>query len=398
MTAQTAIAAGAVRRLATRIRGGRVTVVDGGRSHRIGEANGDLDVEVVVHDQRTYRAVLLGGSRGLGIAYREGWWDTDDLPGLIRILIRSLDPLDRVRVGAHRLWAPVLDPIRRARRPDPGRDRRNVRAHYDLSNEFFALLLDETMTYSCAVFERPDMTLEQAQTAKLDRLCRLVGLQAGHDVVEIGAGWGSMALHAASRYGARVSTTTVSAAQRALAQQRIEAAGLTDRVRVLGDDYRDLTGTYDRLLSVEMIEAVDWRDHGAFFSTCGRLLCADGCMALQAIVIADRRYDRARVTTDFVKQQIFPGGCLPSIGSIVRASARHADLQVVSIDDLSPHYVTTLARWRAALDECAHRLPALGLDDRFRRLWEFYLAYCEAGFAERHVSVVQMLLAKPGWR
>jgi cyclopropane-fatty-acyl-phospholipid synthase len=207
-----------------------------------------------------------------------------------------------------------------------------------------------------------------------------------------------MALHAASAYGARVTTTTVSAAQRVLAQQRIEAAGQTDRVRVLGDDYRDLTGTYDRLLSVEMIEAVDWRDHGAFFSSCGRLLRPDGCMGLQAIVIAERRYDRARVTTDFVKEHIFPGGCLPSVGSIVRASARHGDLQVVSVDDISPHYVTTLARWRAALGEHAHRLPALGLDDRFRRLWEFYLAYCEAGFAERHVSVVQMLLAKPGWR
>jgi cyclopropane-fatty-acyl-phospholipid synthase len=398
VTALPGVAAAAVEHLATRLRGGRLTLVDGDRTRRFGDGSGDLDVEVVVHDPRLYRALLVGGSRALGATYSEGWWDADDLPALVRMLICSLDPLDRVRIGAHRVTAPVLDPIRRLRRPDPRRDRHNVQAHYDLSNDFFALFLDATMTYSCAVFERPDMTLEQAQTAKLDRLCRLVGLQAGHDVIEIGTGWGSMALHAASCYGARVTTTTVSAAQRGLAEQRVEARGLAGRVRVLGDDYRDLTGSYDRLLSVEMIEAVDWRDHGAFFSACGRLLRPDGCMAMQAIVIADRRYDRARVTSDFIKERIFPGGCLPSVGSVVRASARHSDLQVVSIDDITPHYVTTRARGRATLAERADRLPALGLDERFRRLWEFYLAYCEAGFAERHVSAVQMLLAKPRWR
>ena len=390
-----------VRRLAARVEGLTVVEHRGGAVPRpVAQApsNPSGPHEMTVMDHRAYAAAARSGSAGLGEGYFRGWWHADDLVGLLRMLIGVMRPIDRRRDRLHALTRPLLDPVRQLRRPNPDRDRRNVRAHYDLGNEFFAAFLDETMTYSSAVFEHPTMSLAEASTAKLDRICRKIGLTDAHHLVEIGTGWGSLALHAAGRYGAHVTTTTVSAAQAALARERFAAAGLADRIDLREVDYRHLTGTYDRLVSIEMIEAVDWREVPGYLQTCARLLRPDGVMGLQAIVMADQRWARARLTEDFIKRWVFPGGSLPSLTSIADAVTRRTDLRIIDIEDLGLHYAETLHRWRDQLLERWDDLASLGVTEELGRLWDFYLAYCEAAFLERHVSVAQIVLAKPRWR
>ena len=386
------IARSAVSALGRRLRDGTVVVHDvPGSTHTVLGA-GDPTVHLTVHDGRAY-AAFLRGSRGLGDSYVRGWWDSDDLTALVRVLLRATSGvrsvLDRLGAAAR----PLLDPLSRIRTTDPSVDRRNIRAHYDIGNDFYALMLDPTMTYSCALFERPDMRLVDAQEAKLDRICRRLDLSAADHVVEIGTGWGSFAIHAATRYGCRVTTTTISDAQYEHAATRVADAALDDRVTVLDDDYRDLTGTFDKLVSIEMIEAVDWRDHDRFFEACAALLRPGGRAALQAIVIADDSFERAKHHDDFIRRAIFPGGCLPSVTSI-HTSARRAGLHLVEVLDIGEHYPETLRRWRTNVDDHAAEVTAIGLGTDFRRLWDLYLAYCEAAFLERHVSDVQVVLAK----
>jgi cyclopropane-fatty-acyl-phospholipid synthase len=258
-------------------------------------------------------------------------------------------------------------------------------------------MLDETMMYSSAVFERPDMSLADAQRAKLDRLCTKLGLGPDDHVVEIGTGWGGFAVHAARTTGCRVTTTTISRAQFEYAAKRVADEGLADRITVLERDYRDLTGTYDKLVSIEMIEAVDWRQHDAFFRRCASLLAPDGLMALQAITVDDRSYARAKNGTDFVREFIFPGGCLPSVEAITRSLRRSTPMVVVDLEDIGQHYVETLLRWYANVERHRDQITALGLDTRFQRLWDLYLCYCAGAFAERHISDVQMVMAMPDW-
>jgi cyclopropane-fatty-acyl-phospholipid synthase len=258
-------------------------------------------------------------------------------------------------------------------------------------------MLDETMTYSSAIFDRPGLSLADAQRSKFDRLCTKLGLGTDDHVIEIGTGWGGFAVHAATSYGCRVTTTTISSAQFRYASKRVADAGLSDRVTVLDRDYRDLTGTFDKLVSIEMIEAVDWRRYDTFFGTCASLLRHDGLMALQAITVDDRSYDRAKNTTDFVLEFIFPGGCLPSVEAICRSLRRSTPLTVVDLEDIGRHYVETLHRWYQ--NTCRHRdeISSLGLDTRFQRLWDLYLCYCAGAFSERHISDVQMVMAMPDW-
>ena len=397
-------ARGVVLALCRRFVHDELTIVDLDGTHRFGRPDGDplgrspLRATLTVRDQRVWRTVALGGSAGLGEAYLRGWWDADDLPAALRILSRASRRTDGARSGVQRVLGPVTDPLRRLRREDKRRDRLNIQAHYDLGNEFFELFLDDTMMYSSAVFPRWDAPLEEASTEKLERLCRLAELRPGDRVVEIGTGWGGFAVHAARHHGVHVTTTTISAEQYAYATERVARAGLSDRVTVLHDDYRDLTGTYDRLVSVEMIEAVDWREHETFFRTCERLLEPDGAMALQAIVIEPQRYERAKSTQDFIKAFIFPGGCLPSVDVISRTATRSTDLAVTALDDYGPHYAETLRRWRANLFADETALERLALGERFVRMWDFYLCYCEAAFDERAISVVQTRLARPAWR
>jgi cyclopropane-fatty-acyl-phospholipid synthase len=253
------------------------------------------------------------------------------------------------------------------------------------------------MMYSSAIFEHPGMSLGDAQRAKLDRLCTKLGLGPSDHLVEIGTGWGGLAVHAASHYGCRVTTTTISEAQFEYAAKRVADAGLADQVTVLDRDYRELTGRFDKLVSVEMIEAVDWRQHDTFFGTCASLLETDGLMALQAITVDDRSYERAKNGTDFVREFIFPGGCIPSVEAIARSLRRATPLLVVDLEDIGAHYVETLRRWYQNVDAQRDAVTALGLDARFQRLWDFYLCYCEGAFAERHISDVQMIMAMPDW-
>jgi len=392
-------------KLLGRMGSGRVVIdEDGGERWAFGTDRPDaygrpaISVHARVQDARTYRTVLRGGSASLGEAYLRGWWDVDDLTGFLRLLSREVHRYDPARNGVAATAGRGLDRLRSRRPQDKHRDRANIRAHYDLGNDFFSLMLDPTMMYSSAWFADADTPLVDASIAKLDRLCRRLDLGPDDHVVEIGTGWGGFAVHAAATYGCRVTTTTISQAQFEYATARVAAAGLASRVEVRHDDYRDLTGTYDKLVSIEMIEAVDWRELDTFFEVCQRLLTPDGVMGLQAIVIPGHRYERAKNTEDFIKAFIFPGGCLPSIEAITRVSGRTTDLTLTAVDDFGLHYAETLRRWKANVDAHADELPDLGLDDGFRRMWDFYLAYCEAAFDEREISVVQCVLARPGAR
>jgi cyclopropane-fatty-acyl-phospholipid synthase len=360
--------------------------VGGVGSLRVG--SGGPTARITVHDERAYRA-WRSGSKGFAASYEAGWWDCGDLTSLLRLLWRNLEqPLGWLdRVGA--AVSGPLSFVLRSRAPSARTDRSRIEAHYDLPVELFEAMLDDTMTYSCAIFERDETTLRAAQLAKLDRVCRTIDLGPEDHVLEIGTGWGSFALYAARQFGCRVTTTTISASQLALARQRVAEAELGDRIEVLPLDWRELRGRYSKIVSIEMIEAVDWRRHVAFFSALDRLLDPQGQVLLQAIVIADASFERAKLHQDFIRSTIFPGGCIPSITSLLDAMWRGSSLRLYGLDDIGQHYATTLRRWSENL---ASNWPAgvAGLDERRRRSFELYLAYCEAAFLERHISDVQM--------
>ncbi len=381
--------------LLARTRVGQVTVFEEGRRHVFGSGAPQATIEI-----RSPRAwvLLLRGSRGLAEAYAQGLWDSPDLTALIRVAALNTDAMDRWR---HRLAAarvPVHALSARRGTNDRVQSRRDIHAHYDLGNDLFELMLDATMMYSCAYFAEPGMSLREASEAKLDLVCDKLRLTSSDHVVEIGTGWGAFAVHAASTRGCRVTTTTISDEQYEYAIERVRAAGLRGRVTVLRSDYRDLRGQFDKLVSIEMIEALGWRDFGTFFDRCSRLLRPDGLMLLQAIVIDDRAYEVEKLSRTFIRSYIFPNGCLPSLEVIARSVARRTDMRTVGLEDLTPHYVPTLRAWRERFENSLDRVRSLGYDDRFCRIWRLYLSYCEAGFAERRIGDVQMLLAKPGWR
>ena len=378
-----------------RIHTGTLVIKEGGRQTAYG--NGDPVALVEVRSGTAWQK-LLGGSIGLAEGYADGLWDSPDLVALIRLAAHNAPLGDHLR----RRLAAVLRPVHVARafaRPATRRRRRrDIEAHYDLGEQLFERMLDPTLTYSCAVYERNDMTLEQAQLAKLDLVCEKLELSPGDRVLEIGTGWGSFALHAARTRGCNVTTTTISPRQHAYATERVRRAGLEHRVKVLQSDYRDLEGRYDKLVSIEMIEADGWRHTGNFFETCSRLLEPHGAMLLQAITIDDRRYEHEKGSRSFIKERIFPGGSLPSLEAIARDLAHHTDLQLAHLHDITANYARTLRSWRERFLANAASLAKLGYDEHFRRMWVFYLAYCEAGFAERRICDVQLVLAKPRTR
>jgi cyclopropane-fatty-acyl-phospholipid synthase len=384
------------RRLLGRVHVGHLTVVDGDREDHYGSLAGDGPRAVVhVRDDAVW-PWLLKGSSGLAESYARGHWDSPDLVSLIRVAARNTEELDAVR----RRLSPLREPFQRLRsaRNTEARSRRDISAHYDLGNDLFELMLDPTMSYSSAYFSDPGMSLEAASVAKLDLVCDKLDLGPDDHVLEIGTGWGGFAVHAAATRGCRVTTTTISAEQHAWAVRRVREAGVEDRVQVLLQDYRGLTGTYDKLVSIEMIEAVGWRDFGTFFERCSSLLAPTGTMLLQAITMDDRAYQVEKASRSFIRTYVFPNGCLPSNEVIARAIRRETDLRMVGLQDLSPHYAETLRIWRGNADAAADRLEELGYDERFRRVWRLYLAYCEAGFTERRIAVVQSVFAKPHWR
>lgn len=378
---------------------GSLTLIDGGTSQTYGETSTDMRATVTINDPRVYHRMVSGGSLGAADAYLDGHWDCDDLTNVIRVFARNLNVSQNQSSGASAFIGNIASRAKHwFNRNTKAGSRRNIEAHYDLGNDFFKLFLDETMMYSSAVFEEPSMSLAQASTAKLDRICRKLQLSPSDHVVEIGTGWGGFAHHAAANYGCKVTTTTISKEQHAWAIDRIQAAGLNDRVEILLEDYRDLTGTYDKLVSIEMIEAVGAQFLDTYFEKCGSLLKPDGAMALQGIVMPDQRYDSYLKSVDFIQKYIFPGGCLPSVGAIGQSVARTTDMRVLHIEDIAPHYARTLREWRSRFFDRIEDVRSQGYPERFIRMWEYYLCYCEAAFEERVVGTVQLLLAKQGSR
>jgi cyclopropane-fatty-acyl-phospholipid synthase len=377
---------------------GELLIADDHGDVRVGAPAADgLQARITVHDDRLWRRVAFGGLLAATEAYVDGDFDVDDLTKLARLFARNMDQVTSLDAGLGRLVRPAARLRYALARNNRTGARRNISAHYDLGNDFFALMLDPTLTYSSGVFERADATLEEASIAKIDRLCRKLDLGPADHLLEIGSGWGALAIRAASHYGCRVTTTTISRQQYHLAVQRVAEAGVADRVTVLLTDYRDLTGRYSKIVSVEMIEAVGAEYYEAFFKTAASLLAPEGLMAIQAITVADQRFEAARRAVDFIKHHVFPGSCIPSVGALLDASAGASDLRMTDLEDLTPHYARTLAGWRANLARNQAAVDRI-TTERFRRLWLLYLAYCEGGFIERHTGLVQMVFSRPGWR
>lgn len=354
-----------------------------------------LRARVRVHDPAFYRRVAANGSVGAAEAYIEGLWDCDDLVAIVRMLVRNRDHLDAMETGLARWGGVAMRAWNALRRNTHAGSRRNIAAHYDLGNAFFRLFLSDDLMYSSALFAHEGESIDAASTRKLERICAKLDLKPADRVLEIGTGWGGFALHAAARHGCHVTTTTISREQHDLATARVAAAGLADRVTVLNRDYRDLDGRYDKLVSIEMIEAIG---HQYLDTYCRRLvdrLEPHGLALIQAITIEDHRYAQALKSVDFIKRYVFPGSFIPSVGAIVGALARTGDLRLVNLEDIGPSYALTLKAWR---ERFLARLPdvrAQGFDERFIRLWEYYLAYCEGGFRERSIGNAQLLLARP---
>lgn len=353
---------------------------------------------ITVNDPALWRKVAFRGGLGAGEAYVDGDFHADDLVRLLRIFARNREMLRGVDGPLARATAPLRRLPHLLRRNSRRGSRRNIGDHYDLGNDLFALFLDETMTYSAGIFPRPDASLREASVAKLDRICRRLGLRPGMRVLEIGTGWGSFAIHAAGEYGARVKTTTISREQHELAVRRVREAGLDGRVDLLLRDYRELEGVHDRVVSIEMVEAVGHEYLDGYFERIGRLLADDGLALIQAITMPDREHRRYLRSVDFIQRHVFPGSCLPSLGSLNASIARTTRLRPIGLEDLSGHYEQTLRAWRERFLARRRDVLALGYPPRFVRLWEYYLAYCEAGFAERVIGDVQFLLAGPACR
>ena len=358
----------------------------------------DLIVHVDVLDPSFYRTIAANGSVGAGEAYMDGGWRCDNLVGLIQLLVRNRDLLDGMETGLARLGGTAMRVWHRLRSNTREGSRRNIAAHYDLGNEFFQLFLSSDLMYSSALWDGADDTLEAASARKLERICRKLDLKPTDRVIEIGTGWGGFALYAAQHYGCHVTTTTISREQHALAAQRVAGAGMGAHVTLLLEDYRDLDGRYDKLVSIEMVEAIGAPYLDMYFKKLGELLKPDGLALLQAITIEDHRYAQALKSVDFIKRHVFPGSFIPSIQALLDAKTRRSDLALVQLDDFGDSYARTLQAWRTRFMDQLQQVRVQGFDERFIRMWEFYLAYCEGGFRERSIGVAHLLLAKPGLR
>ena len=381
------------------IQGDQLTITDvDGRQEFGSVVHAASRGKIAIRNPRVYSSLVRGGSLAAAEAYLRGDWDTDDLTNTLRIFARNADVLVPMDRWSTRIMGPWRSLWMWSRRNTRAGSRRNISAHYDLSNDFFALMLDPSMTYSSGIFERPDATLEDASTAKYDRICRKLRLLPTDHVLEIGTGWGGFAMHAAKNYGCRVTTTTVSQEQFQLARTRIREAGLEDRIELLLKDYRDLEGQFDKAVSIEMIEAVGEHMFDTYFRQCARLVKNTGAMVLQAITIPDERYDSYRNSVDFINRYVFPGGFLPSLSAMSRSVRSVTDFRLVDQYDFAPDYARTLACWKANFWDHIQQVRNLGFDDRFIRTWHYYLCYCEAGFAEQQIDVSQIMLARPQWQ
>jgi cyclopropane-fatty-acyl-phospholipid synthase len=381
------------------LQGGTITLVEDGARRRLGQG-GPLEATVIIRHPRAWKRLALGGTVGAGEAYMDGDWEADDLVALVRLFAANLERVNaRMENGSARLARWLLAGAYRLQRNSAKGSRRNVAAHYDIGNALFATFLDRNhWMYSSAVFPRPEASLEEASTYKLDRMLDKLDVRPEHHLLEIGTGWGGLAIHAARTRGCRVTTTTISDEQHAHTARRIEEEGLSERITLLKEDYRALTGTYDRLISVEMIEAVGHQYLDTYLAKIDSLLTADGQAMLQAITIRDQRFESAKREMDFIKRYIFPGGFLPSHHAILSSLSRKTTLNALALDEIGLHYARTLREWRHRFEAQLEQVRALGYDERFIRMWRYYLCYCEGGFLERSIGTCQLLLAKPGAR
>lgn len=379
-----------------RLARGGLQVSEHGRRWNFGDRHGPgPQGELNVRNSRFYRMAVMGGDVGAAEAYLRGYWDSPDLAAAMDVFAANLSVLKAVGGPGRRLLQPWARMTNWLRRNTVAGSRRNIAAHYDLSNEFFALWLDRSMTYSSGLYVNGAVTLEEASREKYDRICRRLKISSNDHVLEIGTGWGGFAEYAAMHYGCRVTTTTISQQQYAYATHRIREASLSGRVQLLREDYRQLTGAYDKIVSIEMIEAVGARYLGGYFRKCCQLLKPGGAMMLQSIVMPESRYGAYCRSNDFIKTYIFPGGHLPSVGALGQAVGEGSDLRFEELHAFGGDYARTLAAWRKNFWEQIESIRQLGFDQRFVRMWNYYLAYCEAAFAQQQIDVVQLKLHRP---
>ncbi len=394
------VAKRAVLALLKRLEIGHLVVEDGDEHYTFGQdpALTQYHAHITVKDPSAYRDVFFNSSIGSGEAYMKGAWVTPDLTNVIRLMVANLNVINEAD-AKRPIWSRIGSKLFHSFNANTkDGSRKNISAHYDLGNDFFELFLDPTMMYSAAIYPSKDASLEEAAVHKLDRICQKLELTPDDHLLEIGTGWGGMAIHAAKHYGCQVTTTTISKEQYEYAKARVMSEGLEGQITLLLEDYRDLTGQYDKLVSIEMIEAVGHEYYDSYFKKCSDLLKPHGLMAIQAITIADQRYDYARKSVDFIQRYIFPGGCLPSNAIIADKVSNKTDMQIVQLEDITEHYADTLMHWRERFFERLEVVKQQGFDDVFCRMWEFYLAYCEGGFRERAISTGQFVFAKPNYR
>ncbi|HEY9200120.1 MAG TPA: cyclopropane-fatty-acyl-phospholipid synthase family protein [Gammaproteobacteria bacterium] len=384
--------------LLSRLQKGHIQLIDGQQMYDFGQPDAALKTVVTVRNPSFYSSIAFAGSTGAGEAYFHGDWDCDNLTSLVRILVINRQLLDSMDSGPGKLMAPLNKLLHWFNRNSRLGSRRNIAAHYDIGNSLFELMLDSNMMYSSAVYSEHHNTLELAATHKLDLICQKLKLDENDQVIEIGTGWGGFAIHAARHYGCHVTTTTISQQQYNYARQRIKQLGLEHKITLLQQDYRDLTGQYDKLVSIEMIEAVGQENLDNYFGKCCELLKTDGMMCIQAITIADQRYSQALREVDFIQKYIFPGGSLPSITAMAESLTCSTDMVIYQLDDIGADYARTLRDWRERFFQHESQIRELGYNEAFIRLWEFYLCYCEGGFMERAISTVHLLATRPDFR
>ena len=377
---------------------GCISVVDGVDKFSFGDPGSELQVNVQVHSQEFYVMTGSGGAMGIAEAYILGYWTSDDVVMLMRIILKNRSILLSLNNGFAKILSPINKLIHRSRQNTLKGSKENILAHYDLSNDFYKLWLDPTMTYSCAYFKDTNTTLEDASIEKLDRMCRKLKLSEKDNILEVGTGWGSFSIHAAKNYGCSITTTTISDAQYEYAKARVLEEGLESKINVINKDYRKLDGQYDKIVSIEMIEAVGYEYISEYFRKLSSLLKPDGLMALQGITYNDQNFDTYKDSVDFIKKYIFPGSCLISISQIIDVIKNKTDLSMIDMEDITRHYAETLNRWRKNFMSVLPEVKEMGYSKAFINMWEFYFLYCEAGFLERNIGDVQLVFAKSGAR
>jgi cyclopropane-fatty-acyl-phospholipid synthase len=377
------------------IKSGRLTLIHGEDKHIYGDEAHALHAVIYIHDSRFYGEIAFGGSIGAGEAYMLGYWSADNLTNVVRLMCLNQSVLNKLEGGYHWLRKPIMRVLHWLNSNTTEGSRKNIAAHYDLGNELFQRFLDPTMMYSSAMFNECTNTLQQASELKLKTICDKLDLKPTDHVIEIGTGWGGFAIYAATNYGCKIASTTISEQQYRLAKERVEAAGLSNKITLLLDDYRHLKGRYDKLVSIEMIEAVGYQFYDSYFSKVSSLLKPDGLALIQAITITDQRFESAKKSVDFIQRYIFPGSCIPSNTAMLTSITKSTDLRLFDLEDIGPHYATTLRMWRENFFSNIEHVRNLGYSEEFIKMWEFYLCYCEGGFEERALGDVHLLLAKP---